>query len=272
MIALVIGVIVGIPVAFVLGKLLGRANEALIAIAGVPLITYAIALKEFEPFSGLDVSMEGFSPEFIAGAETFLGLIMALTYVELRTRKGLKIDDFIQIGFISLPYLSLGVALASQFWPGFLALEIALIGIVAVLSLKNPLRGLNVKPCPQEMGDCLTDEDSLMSAAIGNTVIVGGRTLREFPRSRELVECMKRVGKASNLRKATGLLVSLIPILALLLPPGDITVVAGLTMAYVSTMIGLILLTKGRATPCLEVMKEYREFLRKRKRKIDVAV
>ncbi|AFL95941.1 hypothetical protein CL1_1745 [Thermococcus cleftensis] len=271
MIALAMGVIVGIPVAFILGKLLGKASEALIAITGVPLITYALALQELGPFAGPNVSIEG-SPEFTAGTETFLGLIIALTYVELRTRKGLRIDDFIQISFISLPYISLGVALASQFWRGFLAVGIALIGIVVALSMKNPLRGLNVKPCPQEIGDCLTDEDSLMGAVIGGAVIVGGRTLREFPRARELVECMKRAGKPSSLRKATGLLVSLLPLLAVLLPPGDITVIAGLATAYISTLIGAALVTKGQPAPCPGVAREYREFLRKRKRKIDVAV
>jgi len=272
MIALVMGVVIGIPVAFILRKLLGKASEALIAITGVPLITYTLALQELGPFAGPNVSIEGFSPEFIAGTETFLGLIIALTYVELRTRKGLRIDDFIQIGFISLPYISLGIALASQFWPGFLAVGIALIGIVVALSMKNPLRGLNVKPCPQEIGDCLTDEDSLMGAVIGGAVIVGGRTLREFPKARELVECMKRAGKPSSLRKATGLLVSLLPLLAVLLPPGDITVIAGLVAAYISTLIGAALVTKGQPAPCPEVAREYREFLRKRKRKIDVAV
>ncbi|WP_148882064.1 hypothetical protein [Thermococcus aciditolerans] len=216
--------------------------------------------------------MDGFSPEFIAGTETFLGLIVALAYVEFRTRKGLRIDDFIQISFITLPYISLGVALASQFWSGFLAIGIVLIGIVVVLSLKNPLRGLNVKPCPQEIGDCMTDEDSLMGTLIRDTVLIGGRTLKEFPRARELVECMKRAGKPSSLRKATGLLVSLLPLLAVLLPPGDLTVIVGLTTAYLSTLIGAAFVTKGHPTPCPEVAREYREFLRKRKRKIDVAV
>ncbi|WP_168194709.1 hypothetical protein [Thermococcus aciditolerans] len=46
MIALVMGVVIGIPTALILGKLLGKASEVLIAIIGVPLVTYAIALHE----------------------------------------------------------------------------------------------------------------------------------------------------------------------------------------------------------------------------------
>ena len=272
MIALAMGIIVGIPIAFIAGKLLGKASEVLIAIMGIPLITYAIALHELGIFTDLRASIEGFSPEFIAGTETFLGLIIALTYAGLRTRKGLRIDDFIQMGFTSLPYISLGVALASQFWPGFLAIGMALTLIVILASLKNPLRGLSVRPCPPEIGDCLSDEDSLMAAIVGNKVIAGGRVLKEFPKARELIECMKRAEKNSTGRKVVGILASFLPLLAVLLPPGDLTVVMGLATAYVSTLIGAAVVTKGRSTPCPELAKEYRKFLRERKRKIDVAV
>ena len=272
MIALAIGVVVGIPVAIITGRLLGKASEVLIALTGIPLITYAIALHELGMFIGLNVSIEVFSPEFIAGAETFLGLIVALLYTYFVTRRRLRIDDFIQISLTSLPYTILGIALAAQFWPGFLALGMILVAVMMVLSLRNPLRGLNVKPCPQELGDCLTDEDSLMCAVVKDTILVGGRALREFPRAKELVECMKRAGKPSSTRKAAGLLLSLLPLLAVLMPSGDITIVAGLGMAYLSTLLSATLLTRGRATPCPELTKEYREFLRKRKRKLDVTV
>ena len=272
MIALTIGVIVGIPLALITKKLLGKTSEVLVALIGIPLITYAIALYELGMFAGLNASIEGFSPEFIAGAETFLGLIVALLYTNFVTRKGMRIDDFIQISLTSLPYTILGIALAAQFWPGFLVLGMILVAITTVLFLKNPLRGLNTKPCPPELGDCLTDDDSLMTAVVKDTILIGGRTLREFPKAKELVECMKRAGKPSNTRKAAALLVSLLPLLAVLTPPGDLTIVVGLGMAYLSTLVSAALITKGQPTPCPELTKEYREFLRKRKRKLDVEV
>lgn len=272
MIALVLGVVIGIPIAFILGKLLGRASEALIAITGVPLITYIIALQELGLFADQNVSIEGLSPELIAGTETFLGLIIALTYVEIRTRKGLGIDDFLQISVTSLPYTSFGVALAAQFWPGFIVGGLILIGAMVAMSLRNPLRGLNVRPCPPEIGECLTDDDSLMSARVRDTLLVGGRALKEFPRVKELVECIKRTSKLSGPRRAAIFLISLLPLLTALLSPGDITLVVSLAVAYASMLIGAVLATKRQPSPCPELAEEYREFLRKRKRKLDIAV
>jgi len=272
MIAFAIGVIVGIPVAVITGKLLGKASEVLVALIGIPIITYAIALYELGMFAGLNASIEGFSPEFIAGTETFLGLIVALLYTNFVTRRGVRIDDFIQISLTSFPYTILGIALAAQFWPGFLGLGMVSVAVMMIMSLRNPLRGLNARPCPQELGNCLTDDDSLMCAVVKGTLLVGGRTLREFPRAKELAECMKRAGKPSSTRKAAGLLLSMLPLLAMLAPPGDLTIAAGLGTAYLSTLLSTVLLTKGQPTPCPELAKEYREFLRKRKRKLDVVV
>ena len=272
MIALVMGIVIGIPIALIMERLLGKANGTLIAIMGIPLITYAIALHELGMFTGLNASIEGFSPEFIAGTETFLGLIVALAYVELRTREGLSIDDFIQTSITLLPYVSLAIALAFQFWPGFLAAGMTLVALMAVSSLRNPLKGLRVNPCPPDFGDCLTDENSLMSVIVGGRILVGGRVLREFPRAGELIECMKRAKGISPMRKVIGFLVSLVPLGAIMLPPGEVTVAVGLATAYVSTLAAAAMLTKGRTIPCPEINEEYRKFLKERKRKIDVAV
>ena len=272
MIALVMGVIIGIPAALIIGKLLGKASEVLIALMGVPIVTYGFALIEGQTFIGKNVSIEGFFPESLVGLELFLGLIMAMAYVSLRTRKGLRIDDFIQISVTSLPYTSFGIALAAQYWPGFIVVGLVLIGVMVAMSLRNPLRGLNVRPCPPEVGDCLTDDDSLMSARVEGTILVGGRALKEFPKAKELVECLGRIKKPSRPRRAAIFLVSLLPILTALLPPGDITIAVGLAIALVSSIVVASLLTKRQSIPCPELAEEYREFLRKRKKKLDVRV
>ncbi|WP_457750897.1 hypothetical protein [Thermococcus sp.] len=272
MIALIMGMILGIPVAFILGKLLGKASEVLMALVGIPIIAYATALHELGMFIGLNVSIEGFSPEFIAGAETFLALIVALGYVKLRTRRGLGIDDFIQTGLSIIPYTSFGIALAAQFWEGFLLLGSILIGLLILKSMKNPLRGLNVKPCPQELGECLTDEESLMGARIGGRVVIGGRTLRDFPHAKELIECLRSSAEVPKSRKIAGFIVYLLPLSVVLLPPGGLTVVVGLGIAYTSTLLSAALVTKGLPTLCPEVTEEYKEFIRKRKKKLDIQV
>ena len=272
MIALVMGIAIGIPITLIMGRLLGKANGILTALIVIPITTYAFALYEVGIFRGLNASIDGFSPEFIAGLETFMALLVALAYVELRTRKGLRIDDFIQTSITLLPYVSLAIALASQFWPGFLATGMLLILIVVAGSLRNPGKGLSLKPCPPEFGDCLTDENSLMSVIVGGRILVGGRALREFPRAGELIECMKRAEGISPMRKVVGFLVSLAPLGAMMLPFGEITVAVGLVAAYVSTLTAAAMLTKGRSIPCPELAKEYRNFLKEKKRKIDVAV
>ena len=275
---LLLGVAVGIPVSFIFGRVLGRASEVLVALVGVPVITYAVALYESGYFAGqtLSVSVGGASPEFFAGLEVFLGLVVALAYVSLRTRKGLRIDDFIQISVTSFPYTSFGIALAGQFWPGFIVAGLILIGLMVAMSRRNPLRGLDVRPCPPEVGDCLTDDDSLMSARVRGTLLVGGRVLKEFPRVKELVECFDTPRTLhedpSGQMKAVMFLIFLMPLLTVLLPRGDATIFVGLVVAYASVLIGAALSTRRRPTQCPELAEEYREFIRKRKRKLDIAV
>lgn len=271
---LLLGVAIGVPVAFLLGKIFGRVGEVLVALVGVPVITYAVALYESGYFAGqtLSVSVGGASPEFFAGFEVFLGLAVALAYVSLRTRKGLRIDDFIQISVTSLPYTSFGIALAAQYWLGFIVVGLLLIGLMVAMSRRNPLRGLDVRPCPPEVGDCLTDDDSLMSARVRDTLLVGGKVLKEFPKAKELVECLKHTRKLSRLRRVAIFFVSLLPLLTVLLPRGDATIFVGLAVAYASVLIGAALATKRHPSPCSKLAEEYREFIRKRKGKLDVVV
>ncbi|WP_048151666.1 hypothetical protein [Palaeococcus ferrophilus] len=119
MIEFALGTVIGIASALALGRWKGKVVELQSALLIIPTVTYsltntwAVELEE----KGYAISVEVFSPSFFFGLELFAAFLIAIAYVELRSRKGLTIDEFVQSGIVLLPTQAFALALAVQFSP-----------------------------------------------------------------------------------------------------------------------------------------------------------
>lgn len=276
MIGLAFGTVIGIASALVLGKWKGKAVELQSALLIIPAATYAMAevwAVELEE-KGYTISVEGFSPSFLFGLELFAAFLIATAYVGLRSRKGLTIDEFIQSSLVLLPTQTFALALAVQFSPLLLIPGLLVILLELVLSLKNPLKNLKARPCEglNWEGECLTDEESRMVGRVGEVILLGGFTRKNFPRLGELLECLKNSKQAGKGRRALATLIRLLPLAAALAPMGVLTITLGGILVILSSILSAMALTIRRPE-CGEVEREFREFLRKNKRdKLEIHV
>ncbi|WP_157255204.1 hypothetical protein [Palaeococcus ferrophilus] len=107
---------------------------------------------------------------------------------------------------------------------------------------------------------------------MGEVILVGGFTRKNFPRLGELMECLKNSKPPGKGRRALATLIGLFPLTTALAPTGVPTIALGGILAFLSTILSAMALTIRRPG-CGEVEREFREFLRKNKRdKLEIHV
>ncbi|NJE31473.1 hypothetical protein E3E38_10505 [Thermococcus sp. 18S1] len=289
MIALALGLVVGVGTALLLGKLKGRVHELTMALY-TPVFTYLIADGFYGGWRGnvfISTPLGDFTPEELIGIQTFLALLATITYVQFRGRKSLTIDEFPSTSALFWVMLGTGIALSSSALPALVLPGLMLYAIIVLLSERDPFGWLKAESCSGELGElakslrfeCLTDRESLSVYRIKRHFILGGKVLSDFPRWRELVKCLAELPEAGKKLRAFGYALNLLPV------PVGITMGEGLLTALVLTILvlplyfgGPIISVKRTKTNipegCKGVMEEYAEFFRKNKKrgKLDVVI
>lgn len=288
MIALVMGVVIGLGLALLLGRLKDRKSEAAVALL-MPLLTYQIAEGFHGGWSGnvfISTPFGDYPPEELVGLETFLSLLVALVYVHLRARKAFEIDEFISFSMFSWAMIGLGIGLSASAWPLMALLGAVLYGLLLWSSKRNPFAGLKAIPCTEEFEElvrkhgfkCLTDENSLGVYRVEGHLLIGGG-LKNFPRWQEVVECVAKNPKCGNPLKVGIAFLYFLPIpVGIALGDGVVTALVLLLLAVLAYLLAAFLSVKAfqRALPkdCGEVMSEYKEFFRrnKKRKKTDIVI
>ncbi|ASJ07409.1 hypothetical protein A3L08_08795 [Thermococcus pacificus] len=161
-------------------------------------------------------------------------------------------------------------------------LSLALVAGFNFLSSRDPMRALKAVPCGETLRtlvngreiDCLTDNVSYGGYRGRNTLVVGGKFVKEFPRWREVVECLLRVPYSETPQKILGYSSSFLMVaVGFVLPPGLFAIAVLYALAFVMMMgvaAYLVRRTKKHIPEdCKEVMKEYAEFYRKKAKERD---
>ena len=236
MIALALGLIVGVGTALMLGKLKDRAHEITLALY-TPVFTYLIA----DGFYGGQRILEEQLGGRMIGLQTFLALLATIAYAQFRGRKSLTIDEYLSTSALFWVMLGTGIALSSSALPALVLPGLMLYAIIVLLSERDPLGWLKAGPCSGEPGElakslgfeCLADRESLSVYRIKRHLVLGGRVLSDFPRWRELVKCLAELPEAGKTLRAFGYALNLLPI------PVGIAMGEGMFTALVLT--GLVL-------------------------------
>ncbi|WP_297516476.1 hypothetical protein [Thermococcus sp.] len=139
MIALALGLIVGLGLAFLLGKVKGRSYELTMALY-TPLFVYIIA-------DGLSMQGRGnifvstplgdFQPGELAGVQTFLALILAIIYTGFRGKRALTVDEFPSVSLLTWILIAFGIGLTASESQVLLILGLALYILLGALSRRN---------------------------------------------------------------------------------------------------------------------------------------
>ncbi len=280
MIALALGLIVGLGLAFLLGKVKGRSYELTMALY-TPLFVYIIA-------NGLSMQGRGnifvstplgdFQPGELAGVQTFLALILTIIYTGFRGKRALTVDEFPSVSLLTWILIAFGIGLTASESQVLLILGLALYILLGALSRRNPLGWLRATPCQGELADiagshglsCLTDEDGLTIYRVENTLVVGGRLPREFSRWKDVVECMTGLRTGRTLRVIFYLVPLALPFIGVLMGPGVLTALV-LAVLAVPLYFGLLIISvretrSAMERECEEAVEEYAKFVRERKR------
>ncbi len=154
-------------------------------------------------------------------------------------------------------------------------LGLALVSGFGFLSFRNPPRSLKAAPCGESVRDvlknreldCLTDNVSY--GVYRNTLVVGGKFVKEFPRWKEVVECLLKVPYNETRQKTLVYGLSLLMVtVGFVLSPGLLAVAMLYALAFVLTMgtaVYIVGITKKSiGEECVKVMKEYTEFYRRK--------
>ena len=203
MIGFVIGTVAGILAALIYGKFKGRAGELTMAAVGIPLFTYISSSAFYDgwraiPWVFMGTPFGDLTPDEVIGLETSLALSATLAYVWLRSEKALTIDEMVGNSLVVGYTLAAGAGLAASGGLLSFLLSLGLFAGFTYLSIRNPRRSLKAAPCGEDLRaltknrelDCLTDDVSYNVYRSGNTLLVGGKAVKEFPRWREVAECM----------------------------------------------------------------------------------
>ncbi|NJE41824.1 hypothetical protein [Thermococcus sp. GR6] len=289
MIALVLGIIVGIGLALILGRLKGRAHE-LTMVMLTPVFTYIVAQWFYGGWEGnvfISTPLGDFKPSELIGLETFLTLFITLLYVNFRGKRALTIDELPGTSALVWAMTGLGIGLSASGWGLLLVPGVALYLFMIWLAHRDPFVGLKARPCGSELGEvasalgynCLTDENSLSVYKLGNCLLVGGGLVEKFPRWKEVVECMGKVPDLGmGLKLAIHGIYLLPALVGVLMGDGPFTTMGLIALTLFVFFLNLtvtVTLTKGKVREeCREVLEEYAEFFRKNKKKgrLDVII
>ncbi|GEM_PF-1881005 len=284
MVGVILGTIFGIIFALLIGKWKGRGEELIAAVLAIPLFTYAISL----PVLGISTQdaevvastfLGDFSFESLVSIQTFLAVIIAIFYAEIRSKQALSIDEFISISPLIWTLLASEIGLSAGVEKTMLILGAILSLILIRLSERDPFKSLNAKPCTGAFSElvealgikCFTDEESLMVALTEKALLVGGKTAREFPKLNELVYCLVRSKRTPNrIEKTMNYLLLFSPaVLVALVKPGPMAMFLAVAIAYSIYVIFAFNLVrksrKNRPNFCEEVFNEYSQFIREKK-------
>ncbi|NJE04830.1 hypothetical protein E3E36_01420 [Thermococcus sp. M36] len=288
MIGFAIGTGFGVLLAFVYGRFKGRAGELVMAAMAIPLFTYLtdwVLYGNWEVPNGrilvVSTPLGEFTPNGLIGLETFMATLVAVLYLWFRSKESLAIDEMTGASLFIWYLLSMDIGLSASGSFMFFVLGSALLAVLLVLSDRKPLRALKAVPCRGELKelvsknglDCLTDGESYAIYKLGNTLVVGGKVIEEFPRWRELVECVLRAPSAGTKDKVLGYGFIFLPaIVGASLGPGALTAAALFSLAFVSMVIwGSYTVRRSKQNTgekCRGVMEEYAKlFKRKAKEK-----
>ncbi len=287
MIGLAIGTALGIVSALIYGRFKGRSGELTMAAMGIPVFTYLASMGAYGGWNSIgevffSTPLGDFTPNELIGLETFLATFVAFLYVWIRSKGSLTIDELAGTS-LSVGYtLAAGAGLAASGGLLPFLLGLALVAGFGFLSSRDPLRSLKAAPCGESVRDvlknreldCLTDGVSYNVYRSRNTLVVGGKFVKEFPRWREVVECLMRVPYTETWQKILGYGSSILMVaVGFVLSPGLLAIAVLYALAFVmmmGTAVYLVRRTKRRITEdCREVMEEYAKFYRKKAKERD---
>jgi hypothetical protein len=280
MIGLVVGTLLGILLALIAGRLRERGYEIFAALFGIPLFTYAFSVPFRESWPNTTYICAGtcLTPLQWAGMEVFLSSLVVVAYAYLRARRSLSIDEYIQVSYLALGTFAGAVVLSSTLLPALMV-----PGILAYALFAWPREGSSIKFLKVERLDFLegaevyTDEKSMMTFKDGRMLFIGGAVLKEFSRSEELAECTLKAPNPSSGMKLAILIVGFLPATLLFLVPIGIGAIAvyGIVVVITALLLGKVAVSRANkrlSEECREVMKEYSDFIRKKKGKLDIVV
>ncbi|NJE55488.1 hypothetical protein [Thermococcus sp. 21S9] len=281
MIALTLGLIVGLGTALVLGKLKDRKSELAVSFL-LPLLTYEMANGIYGGFGDyvyFSTPLGDFTTSEFIGLQTFLAWLIMLVYVRIRGRGAFEIDEFPSLFAFFWAITAFGLGLSASAWPALALPGLIIYALLAWRGWKNPFWILNARPCSGELEElsrklglgCLTDEKSYGVYNFEGTLLVGGR-LREFPRWKKLIECVAKVrepGRNVNLF-LHAIYLSAVPI-GVLLGRGITTMLPLLILLllsyYTTLKLSVSLTRRALRGECRAIAKEYAEFFKEKKRK-----
>ncbi|ASJ09497.1 hypothetical protein A3L11_09740 [Thermococcus siculi] len=288
MIGFIIGTAIGLFLALAYGRFKGRAGEIVMA-ALIPFITYLVSLWFYGDFDLQGATVVVSTPigdfvqsRFSIGLDTALATLVTVAYVGFRSKGALSVDEYLSAGLFLWTTFGMDAGLMATVGPGFMLIGFAVLALLIFLSIRNPFQSLNATPCDGELGklaeredlNCLRDKTSYSVYKIGDTIVVGGKLPEEFPRWREVLECMLTVPSSKARDKALDYGLAFIPgLVGVFMKPGLLALLSIPALTFVLMILqGTYKVKRTRKNlpeECGEVMEEYAEFYRRKVKERD---
>ncbi|NJF24473.1 hypothetical protein [Thermococcus sp. Bubb.Bath] len=279
MIGLLIGTGIGLLLAAIYGRLKGMAGEIEMAVL-IPFFTYLLSLQFYGNFDVPGAVAVVSTPigdfvqsRFSIGLDTALAALVALTYVWIRSKGALSVDEYQGLGLFLWAAFGMDVGLMATAGPVFMGTGFVILAVVLILHARKPGRDLRAVPCGGELRElaeregfgCLSDKVSYGVYKIGSALVVGGKLPEEFPRWRKVVECMLAVPSSGIWDKALGYGFAFLPgIVGVFMKPGLLASSLIIVLAFaLMVIVGSYRVGRTkRSLPeeCREVMDEYAKF------------